>query len=448
MAYPQPSPNNGEQVQQLKNLLDDFLSKIVEEWQEKFAEKHGVTFDGVSTLPSKSAFYSDLVDDINKVYKEKFGLDAAARKEIKVHTVRRIMEEGSSRSYDEKTCDLLAAYVGYPNWAAYQVRTELKNTDPTPVGRKPSKRLVTIGILTAVLLAIGAVYWQIAPQPPRQKEYLKLLRRTSDTVPGKVTINYDLTGLDFRKVSIIYDGMRIIPPQERGEYSFDIIQPGMGAVRLYLNEELLYQLPILTRSKGWQGYVNLLVPVEENMFYSNGRLQLGPIYVPANFGKDYYSAFLNYRNYGVSADDMLFETRVLNNEKVGGIWAYDVSIDLVGLKKRIYFNILSPEAILYSRIGVAGVEMNGASNPDLKALCIPMDDWRTVGMRVKDKVAWVLIDGKEVFQVPYEKELGELVGIQLYLKGSGAVDWVRVTDLSSNQVKYFDDFVSTEAEVQ
>lgn len=40
----------------------------------------------------------------------------------------------------------------------------------------------------------------------------------------------------------------------------------------------------------------------------------------------------------------------------------------------------------------------------------------------------------------YREPLGDLRGIQFYLKGAGAVDWVRVTDLEENKVKFFDDF--------
>ncbi len=189
----------------------------------------------------------------------------------------------------------------------------------------------------------------------------------------------------------------------------------------------------------------MLVPLEKSSFYRNGLLHFPANLVPKDKREDYYPAFLNFRDYGLSADAMRFEARVLNNEKIGGQWAYDVSVDLVGTKHRAYFNVLAPDAILYARAGVAETELTGSHNHDLKALGIKMDDWCVLAMQILDHEAVISIDGKEALRIPYREELGDLRGIQFYIKGSGAVDWVRITDLKDNKVKYFDDFLGEKA---
>ena len=125
--------------------------------------------------------------------------------------------------------------------------------------------------------------------------------------------------------------------------------------------------------------------------------------------------------------------------------AYDVSVDLVGSRQRAYFNVLTPDATLYAQAGVAEVRRTGSKDLALKALGFQMDDWCVLSMRIENHTAVIRIDGREVLSIPYRESLGKLRGIQFYLKGSGAVDWVRVTDLKANEVKYFDDFVGEKA---
>jgi hypothetical protein len=138
---------------------------------------------------------------------------------------------------------------------------------------------------------------------------------------------------------------------------------------------------------------------------------------------------------------MLFEARVLNNAKIEGQWAYDVSVDLVGTRHRTFFNVLAPDAVIYAHAGIAEVELKGSKHPALKGLGYAMNDWCVLSMRIENKKAVVFINGKEALTMTYREPLGGLRGIQFYLKGSGAVDWVRVTDLKGKEVKFFDDFL-------
>lgn len=191
--------------------------------------------------------------------------------------------------------------------------------------------------------------------------------------------------------------------------------------------------------------MNLRVPLEKSTFYHDGLLHLPGSLYPTFNGKEYYPAFLNVREYGVSADAMLFEARVLNNATIGGQWAYDVSVDLVGSRQRAYFNVLAPDALLYALAGVAEAKRTGSKDQGLKALGFTMTDWCVLSMRIENHTAVIRIDGKEALSIPYRESLGKLRGIQFYMKGSGAVDWVKVTDLEANEVKYFDDFLGEKA---
>jgi len=431
----------------LEQLLDDFTEKIRTEWSEKWTA-HGEEFVGVEGLPSKNAFYHELADALNDAYKIRYGLATAATKEIKVHTVRRILEQGADRNFDDKTRDVLAVYLGYANWAAYRMREHLPQSSATATRMRPVEKrafwmaLAGIGLL---VLAAGWLYGSRDGKIPADDERLILIGTATLTAPAKVAVRYDLRGLDPRQARVVFDSKSVKPQLEQGQLTFEILLAQAAPIQLYVADKLVCEVPVAVYSTGWEGYLNLRVPIEKSAFYQNGQLHFSPNLVPRDQRADYYPAFLNFRDYGLSADAMRFEARVLNNEKIGGLWAYDVSVDLVGTKHRAYFNVLAPDAILYAHAGAGKTELSGSNNPNLQGLGVKMEDWCVLTMQLLNQQAVILIDGKEALRFPYQEALGELRGIQFYIKGSGAVDWVRITDLKDNKVKYFDDFLGEEA---
>ena len=318
---------------------------------------------------------------------------------------------------------------------------------PTPRFRPKKPTWLALALVT--LLILGGVYWyggngNSHAEPPLG-ERLTILSVSSPHAPAKITVQYDLRGLDFRQAYISYGKERVIPQRERGTLAFEAFVPLCIAVQLHVDNKILANAPVVIGTDGWEGYLSLLVPLEKESFYRNGQLYLPYHPSPSEAKEDYYPSFLNFREYGLSADAMFFEARVQNNQETGGQWAYDVSVDLIGSKHRAYFNVLSPDAILYARACVSETELNGSKNHELKALGYLMDDWCTLAMRIENQTAVIFIDGKEKLTIPYREALGDLRGIQFYFKGSGAVDWVRVTDLKDDKVKFFDDFLAEKA---
>ncbi|WP_373512254.1 hypothetical protein [Persicitalea sp.] len=436
---PSKLPRESSRGLDLEQLLEDFIQKIEAEWPKKWTS-HGLQFAGVERLPSKNAFYHDLADALNEAYKERYGLATAAEKEIKAHTVRRVMEEGPGRNFDDKTCDLLAVYLGYANWPAYQMRHRLKH--PLAGRLSSAAKWGLAGVLALViLLGLGSLFWQRDGAIPPDDERLTLVKISSAKAPAKVLVRYDLRGLDPRQTYIVCGKSNVVPQLEQGQLTFEVLLAQSAPVQLFVEDELVCEIPVMLETEGWEGYLGLRIPLEKSSFYRDGLLHSPRNLVPNDSREDYYPAFINFRDYGLAADAMCFEARVLNNEKIGGQWAYDVSVDLVGSRHRAYFNVLAPDAILYARAGVAETELSGSKNPNLKALGIKMDDWCVLSMQILGHEAVILIDGQEALRFPYREELGDLRGIQFYIKGSGAVDWVRVTDLKDGKVKYFDDFL-------
>lgn len=393
---------------ELGQLLTDFTARISHEWADILdTRKHGDAFRGVGNLSSKNAFYHDLADVLNARYAVKYGRGAAYLKEIKHHTLRRIFEEGDRRNFDDRTRDMLAVYLGYANWAAYRMRAELPQAvAPGEVPRRPQDtaipaftfsvpRYALVAVVGLMLLLTGGYYaysrWSDQPDGDR----LKVLSVSSARAPTQIVVRYDLRGLDFQDVYITCGSTHLVPQQKEGVLTFDITLPQFSPVQLYVDGKVIAEAAQNVESDGWEGYLGLQVPLEKASFYQDGQLQLSYYSSPTTTQEDYYPAFLNFQDYGLSADAMLFEARVLNNARIGGQWAYDVSVDLVGTRHRAFFNILAPDAGIYAHAGIGEIELKGSKHPALKALGYAMTDWCVLAMRIEDNKAVVFINGKE-----------------------------------------------------
>ncbi len=110
--------------------------------------------------------------------------------------------------------------------------------------------------------------------------------------------------------------------------------------------------PVFVKTKKWWGSVNLTRPILDDSYIANGVLRLSEKDAISE-SKEIYGDFEFHENFGVNADEMVFENRVKNSEEMGGSWAYDVSINLNGRKEYMTFNLLSPEAIVYANMIIA-----------------------------------------------------------------------------------------------
>jgi len=350
---------------------------------------HGEQFVGLDSLPSKNTFYNELADALNDCYNIRYGLTTAASKEIKVHTVRRVLELGADRNFDDKTCDLLAVYLGYPNWAAYRMRGYMP--PPAPPKSPPTRKWAWWAALAGIALLVLAAGWQYSWRSgaiPADHERLKLVHTTATKAPsGQVGDLFRRLGrLPELACAVRKNGLL---PRRSIEF-FRQPNPRRRARRL------LPRLPQLPR--------------------------LGP------FGRCH------------ALRDAGYEQRKA--------WR------TVGLRREHRFGRHQAPRLLQCAssqrrpVRPRGCSRNRTQRQQksrLKALGVRMDDWCVLAMEILNQEAVIFINGQEALRFNYREELGALHGIQFYLKGSGAVDWVRVTDLKDNQVKYFDDFLGEEA---
>ena len=102
-------------MNELFELRIQLLGQIAETWNERWAAAHGPEFVCVEDLPSRNAFYEDLLLDIDQTLAD--WLDArSADYFISKDTLRRFLNPRYGGGFTAKTKNALAIYGGYAHW--------------------------------------------------------------------------------------------------------------------------------------------------------------------------------------------------------------------------------------------------------------------------------------------------------------------------------------------
>jgi len=235
-----------------------------------------------------------------------------------------------------------------------------------------------------------------------------------------------------------------------------------GVYNLYLisnNEKIEHKVVIVNNEdpNHWVGYVSSLNNyLEENEkvedFYVDGRLYIAP----SLSDKWYYWTNFRYINTNsninsVDGDDFTIVARIKNPSSEGGISCYDPSISVMGENgNRAMVTFMSEGCTYYAAIGAADWFQSGGSwncnsenstceYADLSALGRDFSNWKVIKMKVKDKKVSVYYENEEIYTMTYKGSVGKLVGISIFFKGSGSIDWVKIYN-NEGVLVYSEDF--------
>jgi hypothetical protein len=227
-----------------ENLREEFISKINQEWQSKWAA-HGESFV-FSKLKSQNAFLDDLSDDIEKVLKAQIGLEETSKILISKDNLRRILTQTSPTAWQEKTRKTLSYYVGYDGWKDFKEKHHLEEISPvldnserlsnkvlkqTPKDslqqipqKKQSfyrKKYFTITTLSLISIAFGIYYWSNSTVP--ENFTFKISSNYLKNCPAQLYIEYDLSKLNYKKavIKVEKEVLQYIPQPT----TIDVVEP-------------------------------------------------------------------------------------------------------------------------------------------------------------------------------------------------------------------------------
>lgn len=329
-------------------------------------------------------------------------------------------------------------------------------------------------IAVAVLCYFGFNWWQSRPFSSEElKEVQFKVIKTVGKYPQSVRIMYDVRPLKrVRNVELILGVGKIVAANKYVSYITNSVKtcdtvsqtyfyPGVYRLNLLVNKHLIktdyhtvYSYPNQWAAWGFgvayeKNWTTNISTVKTNI--NDGVLHLDPRDLPNEIkGEDDYrhTVYALTQDFGIRPDSVTLEARLKNPESEGGESCFNTDILLTDKN----LNIAEAEFTMmgcsdYAKLIVGKTifrkgNLQLGKNVDLDNFSVNHNEWNTYKLQLKDNLIEVFVNGNSVFQGEYERpeNFTNLTDIRFTFKGTGSVDWVKVSNSYTGKVVYQTDF--------
>ena len=342
---------------------------------------------------------------------------------------------------------------------------------------KPNFRKYFYGFLgLLILLSIsffGCRFWQDRDFTKKDLNNIKFeIIKTVGTYPQAVRIKYDVSSLpNVQDIEIetgvgkiittdIVEGYSYVSQKKTDTLSQTYFYPGIYHLALLVNKKVVkniyhvvYSKPNLWTAWGYgvaygKEWTTNIKPT--NLFIKNGVFHFDSKHLYNEIKSEYdmnNSVHVLTQDFGVNFDSTQFETRIKNPQSEGGESCYDMEIVFVDNN----FNSIDAKftalgctdfAILLAGESYFRMQNARQKNIDLDEFGVNQDEWNVFGFLVKGKVLEVFVNHKLAFKGNFitNEPFAGLVDARITFKGTGSIDWVKVSNSYTGKVVYQTDF--------
>jgi len=412
------------------------MSKQAKEYLELFKKQSEKMLGwGNSELWTNADF-----ERLSEIIFEKTGVS------LSISTLKRVWGKVQYNSIPTTTTlDTLAQFSGYESWRSYCAKAEASSgTDQfaAPVhqnnaGRTKNVRLIAAGLATVALLVIVLVWMSFNNKVNviDKSNIAFTSKMVSDELPNSVVFNYDIgkNHPDSLFIQQSWDPSRRekVAPAEHQHTSI-YYYPGFFKAKLVINNTIVKEHEIFIKTKGWIGAVQPQTsPDVPPVYLSDKDINLGngQIGVTAEILKrktnktvfaDVWTAFFNAKEYNADPKNFILSATLQNTSTKEEAACRQAKINIVTSNGVISVPLCAKGCISDIAVKVAEVTIDG-KNHDLSALGCDFSKPVSVRLRVKDKQAAIILDGKQVVNIPYTKKFGRIVNLIVIFEGPGII---------------------------
>ncbi|MBD2705070.1 hypothetical protein IC229_30875 [Spirosoma sp. BT702] len=474
-------------------LRHELVIKLQEDWDVLWKPRgHGDSFSTIANLPNQARFLSQLFEDIYDTLTNHFESRAAANDYMIDHerTLARFLSESYTKGFSLKTRNTIATYVGYRDYADFvrqyrethepppsvtvvsllpvPIRRELVHLPRYATTHRPWKPLsLRRKLFWWVVLSVLLLAWFIwGYQQYRQLRYLtasetaavvfREVGRNAPTNPCWVRFEYDFSALGLDSLMLHYGGslgaeeesQRSIT-RPKGNLSVAFYKGGIKLMTLRHRDQIIKRIIVMVPSDNWGCFVGGpdwthpdFTPRQyyrDNCLFVNPDISIIDPKIRSYFMTHLYKA----HHWSIDMDSLTAECRIQNKPDAFGISCFDTRLTFADTKVNQF-------AIEFRRPGClefttqSGDTLLPQPLPDRKAFEVSfpkiLDRFYNVKVVLANGVATTYMDGKLVSRNPYRHSFNHLRQLEVKFKGSGKIDFFRLTNSYTGQPVYTDDF--------
>lgn len=416
----------------LNKLRSHVLTQIKKDWNAEMIMHFGETFKGLNHINSKDLFYMEVKDLVDKKLTQKFDIHTASNKTISKDTIRRFLDESYTGGFQMKVKDALAIYCGFDNYQDF-CENFIHETQ-----EKKSNVLIYSMFGCAIIIATIYFYFKDNLNTATKEPHLAILNNKKIKLGEPFVLKPEGDKSLYKNAKLIFNGQTMGISPDFDTIQFYPVNPAYANLDLLINNEIVESQQVHVVADEWIGSINMTLPIDKSIFQKNGILHVPKEKV--TYKDEYYTVFKKVAELPINLDEMSMETRIKNPTSEGGMWANDISIDLIGDKSKIVFNLLAPDATIYCKFQAGETSLVKPNEIGaLSGLGIDLTDWRTVKVKTHLHHIQIFIDDKIAFETDYTGDIGLFKTLQYYMKGCGSADYVVFKD-TKNKTLFRDDF--------
>jgi len=387
--------------------------------------------------------------------------------QISPNTLKRIFGKikTDARYYPQKaTRDALAQYVGFADWDKFiQAQSQPQAAVPArrpavqpavipsaeipmprPLPRKPPARRGWLAALVLALMVVAAWRGFQLWQNKRPEVTLFCKNPEGGNPHSAVFVVRDFGSVSelSNEYSIDFgDGDKMPLNARDSVYSHYYEVPGRYFAVLKKAGTPLDTVPVFLHTSGWTATANMMYdttrvyPIEAPDLFSRGYNSISAKEI-ARAGVDtnrtFFVNFINTHLTGIDGDNFELLVDVKASPPRPGVRCSQVRLTVYGDSSNHMVDIMKPGCAHWSKLQFSELHKDGRSEgPDF--LGADLTTGGTIAMKVVNRRATLLINGKEAYKNTYTKSLRHIYGLDIMFAGIGTARSVQLKDLKTGK---------------
>ncbi len=357
------------------------------------------------------------------------------------------------------TLNTLAQFLGFEHWRAFR-KAQMKDfevehdpTFATKKGKKWSTVLRLMPLIVGGLILIGLLGWYFVQksQAIMPSDYsFSSKTKVATGVPQSVVFDYNATKSPTD--SIFIQPSETIPLKHlikkgKKQHTITYYEPGHYKARLLIGKQVVQEQALLIKTDGWLASIEQVpIPIylsKEETFSAGNLASLvrsRKTQSPDSYTSIPYARFTNVRAFGnLTSDDFVFETAIKNEYPADASFCQSSEIWILCAGAAIQIPIAAKACIADQHLIFLGDSISGKVK-DLSGFGVDFDQFETIRCEASKGLVKFFVNNALVYQHKNPQKRLKILGIVYRFQGSGAVDYVRLSDGGGKMIYAEEDF--------
>ncbi|ARS40179.1 hypothetical protein CA265_11150 [Sphingobacteriaceae bacterium GW460-11-11-14-LB5] len=379
---------------------------------------------------------------------------------LSVNTLKRLFGQLKTpqRYFPQKaTRDALAQFIGYRDWQEFElvhaavkpvpVKTEVDKpieevSIPTEIKPKTSRKYTYISIFAIIILVLTGSFfiWKSSAGPIDAKLVCENpVGNVPHTAVFKLKSGTSVNNNEEFKIDFMDEALPSAISGKKEVAKF-FRNPGVVYATLLYQDKPIDTVAVYMRTKGWvansgndtsRAYpIAGLKPLNPKNIYVS-KEQLDSAGLATN--KPFLVGYSNIKPSNISGDNFSFTCRVFSEQSRPGTQCVETTVIILGEKHRHLLTLNRASCVAFSQYKFSEKRVQG-SEQFLGALAFDPLNGGDIEIRVENKKAAVILNGKKVLTTSYERSIGKVMGIKILFSGIGKAISPKLEDLSTKEI--------------